>query len=205
MKKTDRWFNYLVRATGRSKIKKRGVTMKPFKKSHLIAVIMLIFIVSLTGCSPKNTDDATTETAETTGIPADDFGTPVEYDTVYIEELPLDIQLQIDALIVQRGYYKWTDEGSNYLLISSGEKPTGGYGIEMVSFGDYEGEYKVLVGEGKPGKDAVVPQIITYPYIVIKFVGDLEITEVYNENSEAYVLLEPSTVETLSEIGRAHV
>lgn len=176
--------------------------MKPFKKSHLIFMITLILIVSLTGCNSKKTDDTTTDTTETTGVPADDFGTPVDYDTVYIEELPIDIQLQIDALIVQRGYYKWTtDDGANYLLISSGEKPTGGYGIEMVSFGDYDGDYKVLVGEGKPAKDAVVPQIITYPYVVIKYVGDLEITEVYNENSEAYALLEPSTVETLSVTG----
>ncbi len=179
--------------------------MKPFKKSHLILMILLILIVSLTGCNSKKDADLTTEAddvTETTGVPADDFGTPVDYDTVYIEELPMDIQLQIDALIVQRGYYKWTtDDGANYLLISSGEKPTGGYGIEMVSFGDYEGEYKVLVGEGKPAKDAVVPQIITYPYVVVKYVGDLEITEVYNENSEAYVLLEPSTVETLSVTG----
>lgn len=177
--------------------------MKPFKKSQIIFILMLIFVVSLAGCSPKTSDDATNETTETTGIPAEDFGTPIDYDTVYIEELPMDIQLQIDALIVQRGYYKWTTEdGSNYLLISSGEKPTGGYGMMLVSFGDYNGEYKVLVGEGKPAKDAVVPQIITYPYIVIKYVGDLEITEVYNETSEAFTLLEePSIVEILSVTG----
>lgn len=179
--------------------------MKPFKKSHLIVMSLLILIVSLTGCSSEKADDATTETidtTETTGVPADDFGTPVDYDTVYIEELPLDIQMQIDALILQRGYYKWTTEdAANYLLISSGEKPTGGYGIEIVSFGDYDGEYKVLVGEGKPGKDAVVPQIITYPYVVIKYVGDLEITEIYNESSESYALLETSTVESLSVTG----
>ncbi len=177
--------------------------MKLINKNQIVFILLLIFVVSLAGCSPKTTDDATNEITETTGVPADEFGIPIEFDTVYIEELPMDIQLQIDALIVQRGYFKWTtDEGINYLLVSGGEKPTGGYGMNLISLGDFDGEYKVLVGEGKPGKDAVVPQIITYPYIVIKYVGDLEITEVYNERAEAYTFLEePSIVETLSVTG----
>ncbi len=176
--------------------------MKPFKSVHIIFIMMLILLVSLTGCSPKTTGEVTTETNATTGPKVDDLDTPIDYDTVFIEELPMAIQLQIDALILQRGYYKWTaDDAANYLLIASGEKPTDGYGLEMVSFADSEGVYKVLVSETKPSKDAVVPQVITYPYIVIRYIGDSKIDEVTNERSEAYTLLEISNVETLSVTG----
>ncbi len=165
--------------------------MKPFKRDKSLFIMLLILVIALTGCQSKASEE-TTETTETS----------ILYDTVYIEELPIDIQLQIDSLIVQRGYYKWTSvDAANYLLISGGEKPTGGYALEMVSFSDYEGTYKVRVNEIKPEKDAAVPQVISYPYVLIKYVGDFEITEVNNEGSEAYDLLELSTVETLSVTG----
>ena len=86
--------------------------MKPFKKSHFIFVLLIILSVSFTGCSPKTIE---TESSK-----------EIKYDAVYVEELPIDIQLQIDSLIIQRGYYKWTTmDAINYLLIASGEKPTG--------------------------------------------------------------------------------
>ncbi len=173
----------------------KGVlNMKSNRKFHLLFLLVLAFLLVLTGCSDK-----TSTTEEPTDIPADDFGVPVMFDAVYSEDIPLEIRVQMDAMITQKGFYTWkTDEGMNYLLVSSGEKPTGGYGIEVVSFGEYEGVYKVLVGEGKPSADAVVPQILTYPHVVIQYEGDLEVTEIFNEASEKFEPLGAPTIELLT-------
>lgn len=161
--------------------------MKLLKKQSLISLLLLMMVIMLAGCSQQANIETT---ATSTEMPADDFGAALDYDTVYIEDVPESVSMQIDKLILNRGYFKWKIDGENYLLISSGEKPTGGYGIEVVTFGEYDGVYKILVGEGKPGKDAVVPQIITYPYVLVKYTGDLEISEVYNELSEEFELLD---------------
>jgi len=175
--------------------------MKAFKKNRLIFVGLLMSVLALSSCSPKILNEATTETSTTTEDSTVEVGLPIAYNVVFIDETPLDIQLEIDALITQRGYYKWTtDEGVNYLLISGGEKPTGGYGIEMVSFMNYEGAGRVVVSEGNPGNDAV-SQVITYPYILIKYEGNLELSKVSNENTEDFTLLKRSTAETLSVTG----
>lgn len=160
--------------------------MKLLKKKPIIIVLILTMVIALAGCSSQTKDETTTNA---TDVPADEFGAALEYDTVYIEDVPEIVSQSIDKLILNRGYFKWNIDGVNYLLISSGEKPTGGYGITVVTFGEYEGVYKVLVGEGKPGKDAVVPQMITHPYVIIKYTGDLEISEVYNELTEKFELL----------------
>ena len=168
--------------------------MKSNRKFNLLFLIVVALLLVLTGCTDK-----TSETEEPTDMPADEFGIPVMFDSVYSEDIPLEIKVQIDSLISERGFYTWeTEDGLNYLLVSSGEKPTGGYGIEVVSLGEYEGVYKLLVGEGKPSADAVVPQILTYPHVVIQYEGDLEVTEIFNETSEKFERLGAPTIELLT-------
>ena len=168
------------------------------KRFTMGIMMMLLLMLVMTGCGSNESTDTT---APQTEIATDEFGAAIDFDTVYIDELPTEIALEVNALIVDRGYHVWQSEGEQIVMISSGEKPTGGYGIEVVSLADYDGEYKILVGEGKPGKDAVVPQVITYPYVIIKFVGDLEVTEVVNEMTEEFALLESKPIELFSADG----
>lgn len=53
------------------------------------------------------------------------------------------------------------------VCVFAGEKPTGGYGIEVVS-ADFNGTNLVLgVHETKPAEDAIVPMVVTRPYHMI--------------------------------------
>jgi len=168
--------------------------MKANRKFNLLIILAIVFLFVLSGCSGEQSESQTS-----TEMPADDFGVPILFDVVYSEDLPLEIRVQVESMIVNRGYYRWTTEdGTSYLLVSSGERPTGGYGIELVSFGTYDEVYKVLVGEGKPGADAIVPQILTYPYVVVRFEGALEVTEIFNETSEEFKVLDAPQIEVLS-------
>lgn len=53
------------------------------------------------------------------------------------------------------------------VCVLAGEKPTGGYGIEVVD-ADFNGQAVVLgTRETKPAEDAVVPMFLTRPYHMI--------------------------------------
>lgn len=167
--------------------------MKMLKKNLIaLMLILLLTMMVLSACDSNKKADSetgavdTTNATDTTEMAAGDFGTPILFDEVYYDDIPDGIKSEVDQLIVNRGFYHWTEEGMNYLLISSGEKETGGYGIQVLTFGQFESTAKILVGEGKPGKDAVVPQIKTYPFVMIKYEGDFSVPEVYNETSETF-------------------
>ncbi|NSW89440.1 MAG: protease complex subunit PrcB family protein [Firmicutes bacterium] len=111
----------------------------------------------------------------------------VEYETVEdIGTLPQDIQEKIEELKVKRGYTYFKIEDEYVILISMGEKNTGGYSISIVSVEDVEGTVKIIVEETSPKKDDIVIQVITYPYAVIKVKGIEEKFEVVNEKGEKF-------------------
>ena len=176
--------------------------MKKNMKFQILTVLVLAMLVIVSGCTKVEDDAVTlpvTETTKPQETVENTFGKAIEFEVVYIDDIPLDIRVEIEAQIIDRGYYTWrTDDGMTYLLISSGEKPTGGYGIELISLAEYNGVYKVLVGEGKPAADAMVPQVITYPFVVVKFVGDFEVTEVADESSVVFERFAESMVKLLT-------
>lgn len=160
--------------------------MKKIRKLMLITLLSLYAMALITGCNSEADEPKTPEEA---------FGKAVEFTEIRLEDLPLEIRVQAESLLLTRGYYRWSsEEGIEYLLASSGEKPTGGYGIQIISVADHQGDYKVLVGEGKPSADAVVPQVITYPHVIISFTGTLELDEVVNEAGESFDLYDAPTV-----------
>jgi hypothetical protein len=167
--------------------------MKKIRKQLAIFILSMLAMALITGCSTDNDEPQT---------PEDSFGKAVEFTEIRLEDLPLDIKVQAESLLLTRGYYRWsTEDGTEFLLVSSGEKPTGGYGIQIISLADHQGVYKALIGEGKPGADAVVPQVITYPHVIITFTGDLKIDEVVNEVGEAFDLYDAPTVKLESVTG----
>lgn len=176
--------------------------MRKNMKFQIMLVLVLALLVVLTGCMNGDDENVTLPVAETTEAPVtteNEFGKAIEYEVVHSDDLPLELKVEIEAMIIEKGYYTWTVEGGmTYLLVSSGEKPTGGFGIQLISFAEYDGVYKVLVGEGKPAADAMVPQVITYPHVVVKYEGDLEVTEVANEASESFERLAESSVKLLT-------
>jgi hypothetical protein len=53
------------------------------------------------------------------------------------------------------------------IAVFMGEKPTGGYGIEVTSVYEYRDKITVNVKEKEPGPDEIVTQALTYPYHIV--------------------------------------
>ena len=102
-----------------------------------------------------------------------------------------------------KGAHFKNHDGTVYILVAAGEKPTGGYGIEIE--GVYlEGPGKVVVEAdvSSPDPDMMVIQVITYPSVLIR-VDDLEVLEARGVFSEKSDVITGQIGETLGEMGKA--
>lgn len=68
-----------------------------------------------------------------------------------------------------KGKISATDvQKSNFVILNMGQKPTGGYGITVDSVEETDKEIVVKIKELKPEPGAMLMQVITYPYTVVK-------------------------------------
>ncbi|RYD06950.1 hypothetical protein N752_01275 [Desulforamulus aquiferis] len=81
-------------------------------------------------------------------------------------------------------------------MVSSGEKPTGGYDIDIKSIEDGEGVTQVLVKETVPGKDSMNTTALTYPYVIVKFKGTTGKFRIVNEDGEVFATLNDKPAES---------
>lgn len=115
---------------------------------------------------------------------------PVDYQI--IEEEPVAAVLQ--QWVKQSLKYemsqvrRWND--SLYLLITLGEKTTGGYSVSVVDIKNYENSIHATILIEEPDKGSFVTEGLTYPYILINL-GDIEKKpiEVVTEDDEAFSVL----------------
>jgi len=90
---------------------------------------------------------------------------PDEPDEVVLpDELPSEIQAWIDASLEEFGAQTKVYEGVLYMLVTYGEKPTGGYVVEITDIAEEEDKIVVTVHFTEPGEDDIVTQALTYPY-----------------------------------------
>ncbi len=80
------------------------------------------------------------------------------------DELPAEVQAWIDAATDDFGGQTFIHEGVLYLLVTYGEKPTGGYDVEITDITEEEGKLVVTAYFTEPGEDDMVTQALTYPY-----------------------------------------
>lgn len=64
---------------------------------------------------------------------------------------------------------------SNYVVLNMGEKNTGGYSIGVEKVEETDKNIIITVKEINPAPDAMVMQVITYPYTVVKIHSKKEI------------------------------
>ena len=121
-------------------------------------ITVLSFVAVFSGCSqPSGPDGIVPETKK------------LEYETVLVETLGDEIIEKIEFLKHKKGYMRITeDEAYAYLFIGSGEKPTGGYGINIKSVTQTSDKTLISVEETSPGKDDAVTEALTYPYVIGK-------------------------------------
>lgn len=94
----------------------------------------------------------------------------------------------------KRGIYLMINQGADMpysLVISSGEKNTGGYGIKITDVKiDDNNHMVVTVEETSPAEDAVVIQALTYPSVKIRMSAIPESIDVYNHEGKKFSYVE---------------
>lgn len=83
-----------------------------------------------------------------------------------------DFQKWYDDNHKEAGLHAKTIDKSTYIIISAGEKPTGGYNIEEISLKGTQKEIEVQASLKQPAKGENVTYALTYPHVLIKIVKD---------------------------------
>ncbi|NLX77233.1 MAG: protease complex subunit PrcB family protein [Clostridiaceae bacterium] len=104
---------------------------------------------------------------------------PVEYEEINISDLAEDDELYLWVMENRNseGIYHKTLNNKNYVLICAGEKPSGGYSVEITSVTlVYPGRVYITAEVTEPSPDMFVTTVITYPCRLIALEIDGEIT-----------------------------
>jgi hypothetical protein len=138
-----------------------------------------------TGVPEENDDKLPNEGTVNQGITVNQ----IQFSIVDPTSLSEEMIKEIDTLKLQRGYTYWPQEDGSYLiLISAGEKTTGGYEIEVASMEDNEGKTYISVKESKAEDDMAI-QVLTYPYVVVNASGITDHFIIKDQNQEEYKLI----------------
>lgn len=115
-------------------------------KKLILAVTMILLMLFVYGC----------------GDPAEP-GKPVKTEDPQ-GRLPPEIEAwvenSLDMFLGQSFEYK----GKLYLLVTYGEKPTGGYKVEITDISELDNKLVVTAFFTEPGEDEMVTEALTYPY-----------------------------------------
>lgn len=79
-----------------------------------------------------------------------------------VQETALSLQGKVGAVTQRSGEDK-------YLILTAGERYTGGYAIEVTNVAETAGRTEVTVSLTAPGPDEIPLQAITYPQTVVRF------------------------------------
>lgn len=119
------------------------------------------------------------EGAETMAAPKSGFTVApeeVRYTVVDRDDIPGDILSTIEETKRNSTTMVFDGEqGSQYVYIALGERPTGGYLISIESIKAVGERVYVRYSEIKPGEDDFVTLAMTYPWIVLKVQSELPI------------------------------
>jgi len=186
------------------------------KKALAILLVILLLGMIFTGCSkkqpavkeqpPANEEEQKVENEEQKEEEADaseeektaeeevDESTVVDFEVLDIEDLDDEMKAKVEEASKEAGLTV-LDEENSIILVSLGERPTGGYSVE-VGLEKQQDEILVRAIENKPGEDDVVTQVITYPYVIIKVNGDVSNIRLVQPEEE---VLEDETAEEEAE------
>ncbi len=117
-------------------------------KNILVVAVLVLSLMVVAGCGdPVRADEP--EEPEEIALP---------------DELPEEIQTWIDASQNKFGAQTMVYEEILYMLVTYGEKPTGGFEVEIAGIEQKEDKIVVTAEFTEPGKDDMVTQALTYPY-----------------------------------------
>ncbi|WP_264524590.1 protease complex subunit PrcB family protein [Flavobacterium sp. N502536] len=136
-------------------------------------VISVLVILVLVSCGVQKTSDGTSKVLYEVLTEQSDGGGNIKFFEILTE--PNEIKmLESDPHL--KAKMKQDDiNNSNYVILNMGEKNTGGYSIGIEKVEETDKNIIITVKENNPAADAMVIQVITYPYTVIKVHSKKEI------------------------------
>jgi hypothetical protein len=163
----------------------------------LTLLLAVVFAAGISACTAKNTETKTPGTSQKNTENMNSGGssstiTKKEFSVIQDEsDLTEEVRDAIDALKDQKGF-TWFKTGDKYIVvIFSGEKNTGGYGIGVTDVSEIDGKtMRITVEETSPGKDDVVIMVITYPWVAISIESKTEDFRVQDKDGEIFEKLE---------------
>jgi len=121
-----------------------------YYKAALMAVLIAA-LVFISGC-------ATPEVVEE----------PIEFERITDEEaIPVEIREWVEESREKFLGQTREHEDKLYLLVTYGEKPTGGYAVEITGVTKTENRVIVTASFTEPAEDEMVTQALTYPYDLV--------------------------------------
>ena len=117
-------------------------------KRILVVAILVLSLLFVAGCGDP--------------VKADEPDEPEEITLT--DELPGEVQAWIDTSQEIFGAQTKLHEEILYMLVTYGEKPTGGYVVEITGISEEEDKILVTIHFSEPGEDDMVTQALTYPY-----------------------------------------
>lgn len=135
-------------------------------------VISVLVIFVLISCGASKTSGSTTALYEVLTEQSSGGGN-IKFFEILTE--PNEIKmLQNDPLLADK--MKNADiNNSNYVILNMGEKNTSGYSIDVEKVEETDKNIIITVKENAPAPDAMVMQMISYPYTVVKVHSKKEI------------------------------
>ncbi|MCI9845420.1 protease complex subunit PrcB family protein [Flavobacterium pectinovorum] len=135
-------------------------------------VISVLTVFVLISCGAKKGSESSTALYEVLTEQTDGGGN-IRFFEILTEPNEI-LMLQNDPLLKDK--MKQDDiNNSNYVILNMGEKNTGGYSIGVEKVEETDKNIIITVKENTPAQDAMVMQVITYPYTVLKIHSKKEI------------------------------
>ena len=155
------------------------------KKSWILITAVCAVCAACAGTSPAGTTDTAAGSKEEPSAPLSNAGTADGYTYEITEEDSYDARFKAQGYTVIE-----TEENSIRCHIFSGEKSSGGYGIEVLSLKEENDILTVTVRETAPGPEDVVTTALTCPHITVSLTPAPKEIRVIGEDSSEYSRLE---------------
>jgi nitrogen regulatory protein PII-like uncharacterized protein len=134
--------------------------------------VVALCVVFLTACQKESKANMTANMPKESTQNEKTTVTKVDFEEVSdSNKLPPNMENSVNILKANKGFFVYDYNGFYYVAIFSGKKNTGGYDIKALSIEDNSGKALITVEEIEPMPGAIVTQVITYPYTIIKVCG----------------------------------
>lgn len=120
-----------------------------------------------------------------------DLTEPTEFDYEIIEEDVLEEEATKEWYEENKenyGFYTYAiSDQEKYLLVSAGEKRTGGYSLEIEGVNELSQMISFNINLNEPSEDDMVTQAITYPSLLVKITADesFEVDAILNFDADS--------------------